>query len=47
MRAEDTVTMARFVWAVVHGVAILGMYGQLREPCAAEERAPDARASHA
>jgi AcrR family transcriptional regulator len=37
MRAEDTVTMARFVWAVVHGVAMLGIDGQLREPGAVEE----------
>ena len=36
MRDEDTVTMARFVWAVVHGVAMLGIDGQLREPGAAE-----------
>jgi AcrR family transcriptional regulator len=32
VRADDTVTMARFVWAVVHGVAMLGIDGQLREP---------------
>ena len=31
-RGDDTVTMARFVWAVVHGVATLGIDGQLREP---------------
>jgi AcrR family transcriptional regulator len=37
MRAEDTVKMARFVWAVVHGVAMLGLDGQLREPGAVEE----------
>jgi AcrR family transcriptional regulator len=36
MRAEDTVTMASFVWAVVHGVAMLGIDGQLREPGAVE-----------
>jgi AcrR family transcriptional regulator len=36
MRAEDTVTMARFVWAVVHGVAMLAIDGQLREPGAVE-----------
>ena len=36
MRADDTVTMARFVWAVVHGVAMLGIDGQLREPDAVE-----------
>jgi AcrR family transcriptional regulator len=32
LRADDPVTMARFVWAVVHGVAMLGIDGQLREP---------------
>ena len=32
VRDDDTVTMARFVWAVVHGVAMLGIDGQLREP---------------
>lgn len=37
MRAEDTVTMARFVWAVVHGVAMLGIDGQLHEPGTVEE----------
>jgi AcrR family transcriptional regulator len=37
VRAEDTVTMARFVWAVVHGVAMLGIDGQLREPGGVEE----------
>ena len=37
MRTEDTVTMARFVWAVVHGVAMLGIDGQLHEPGAVEE----------
>ena len=37
MRAEDTLKMARFVWAVVHGVAMLGLDGQLREPGVVEE----------
>jgi AcrR family transcriptional regulator len=37
MRADDTAKMARFVWAVVHGVAMLGIDGQLREPGAVEE----------
>jgi AcrR family transcriptional regulator len=37
MRAEDTVKMARFVWAVVHGVAMLGIDGQLRETGGVEE----------
>jgi hypothetical protein len=29
--------MARFVWAVVHGVAMLGIDGQLRAPGSIEE----------
>src|SRR5512145_1154349 len=37
VRGDDTVTMARFVWAVVHGVAMLGINGQLREPGGVEE----------
>lgn len=37
VRGDDTVTMARFVWAVVHGVAMLGIDGQLREPGGVEE----------
>jgi AcrR family transcriptional regulator len=37
VRGDDTVTMARFVWAVVHGVAMLGIDGQLPEPGAVEE----------
>jgi len=37
MRAEDTVKMARFVWAVVHGVAMLGIDRQLHESGAVEE----------
>jgi len=32
VRGDDTVSMARFVWAVVHGVAMLAIDGQLREP---------------
>ena len=32
VRRDDTVKVARFVWAVVHGVAMLGIDGQLREP---------------
>jgi AcrR family transcriptional regulator len=36
-RGDDTVQMARFVWAVVHGVAMLGIDGQLREPGGVEE----------
>jgi AcrR family transcriptional regulator len=34
---DDTLKMARFVWAVVHGVAMLGINGQLGEPGAVEE----------
>ena len=37
VRADDTLTMARFVWAVVHGVAMLAIDGQLREPGAVDE----------
>ncbi len=37
MRADDTAKMARFVWAVVHGVAMLGIDGQLPEPGGVEE----------
>ena len=40
MRADDTETMARFVWAVVHGVAMLGIHGQLREPGGVEALVP-------
>jgi len=32
VRRDDTVKVARFVWAVVHGVAMLAIDGQLREP---------------
>jgi AcrR family transcriptional regulator len=32
VRGDDTRTMASFVWAVVHGVAMLGIDGELREP---------------
>jgi AcrR family transcriptional regulator len=37
VRGDDTVKMARFVWAVVHGLAMLGIDGQLREPGGVEE----------
>ncbi|MGH9162030.1 MAG: TetR-like C-terminal domain-containing protein [Vicinamibacteraceae bacterium] len=33
VRGDDTVMMARFVWAVVHGVAMLGIDRGVREPC--------------
>jgi AcrR family transcriptional regulator len=36
VHADETVTMARFVWAVVHGVAMLAIDGQLAEPDAVE-----------
>lgn len=38
-RDDDTLIMARFVWAAVHGVAMLGIDGRLREPGAVEELA--------
>ncbi len=37
VRGDDTVLMAKFVWSVVHGVAMLGIDGQLREPGGIEE----------
>jgi AcrR family transcriptional regulator len=37
VRGDDTVLMARFVWAVVHGVAMLAIDGQLRDPAGVEE----------
>jgi AcrR family transcriptional regulator len=37
MRGDDALLMARYVWAVVHGVAMLGIDGQLREPGSVEE----------
>jgi Tetracyclin repressor-like, C-terminal domain len=37
VRGDDTVKLARFVWAVVHGVAMLGIDGQLREAGSIEE----------
>jgi AcrR family transcriptional regulator len=37
VRGDDTVTMARFVWAVVHGVAMLAIDRGLREPGAVED----------
>ena len=37
VRGDDTVLMARYVWALVHGVAMLGIDGQLPEPGAVEE----------
>jgi AcrR family transcriptional regulator len=32
LRRDDTLKMATFVWSVVHGVAMLAIDGQLREP---------------
>ena len=37
VRDDDTVLMARHVWALVHGVAMLGIDGQLPEPGAVEQ----------
>jgi hypothetical protein len=37
VRGDDTVLMARFVWAVVHGVVMLAIDGQLREPGGVDE----------
>jgi len=39
VRSEDLVTMARFVWAVVHGVAMFAIDGQLRDPAAVDQLA--------
>jgi AcrR family transcriptional regulator len=36
VRDDDTVLMARHVWALVHGIAMLGIDGQLHEPGAVE-----------
>jgi AcrR family transcriptional regulator len=35
--SDDTVQMARYVWALVHGMAMLCIDGQLREPGGIEE----------
>ena len=37
VRGDDIVLMARFVWAAVHGVAMLAIDGQLPEPGAVEQ----------
>jgi AcrR family transcriptional regulator len=37
VRADDTLTMARFVWAVVHGIAMLAIDNQLREAGAVDD----------
>ena len=37
VRADDTLLMAKFVWSVVHGVGMLGIDGQIREPGGIEE----------
>jgi AcrR family transcriptional regulator len=37
VRGDDTVLMARYVWAVVHGVAMLAIDGQLPDPGGVEE----------
>ena len=37
LRAGDAGLMARYVWALVHGMAMLGIDGHLREPGAVDE----------
>jgi WHG domain-containing protein len=37
VRGDDILLMARFVWAVVHGVAMLAIDGQLPEADAIEK----------
>jgi AcrR family transcriptional regulator len=37
VRGDDSLLMARYVWSVVHGVAMLAIDGQLREPGAVDE----------
>lgn len=37
VRSDDTPTMARYVWSVVHGVAMLRIDGQLRDPAVVEQ----------
>ncbi len=37
VRGDDVVTMASFVWSVVHGVAMLGIDGELRKSAGVEE----------
>ncbi|HET7552554.1 MAG TPA: TetR/AcrR family transcriptional regulator [Gemmatimonadaceae bacterium] len=37
LRGDDTILMARYVWALVHGMAMLGIDGHLREPGAVEQ----------
>jgi AcrR family transcriptional regulator len=32
VRADDALTMAKYVWAVVHGVSMLAINGQLQDP---------------
>jgi AcrR family transcriptional regulator len=39
VRSEATVTMARFVWAVVHGVAMLAIDGQLQDAAGVDQLA--------
>src|SRR5262245_22540159 len=40
VHSDDTVLMARFVWAVVHGMAMLAIDGQLHEPGSVEQLIP-------
>ena len=36
VRADDTLTTARYVWAVVHGVSMLAINGQLPDPASVD-----------
>jgi WHG domain-containing protein len=54
VRGDDTLLMARYVWAVVHGVAMLAIDGQFCEPGGVErlmqyasERLQNGIAAHA
>lgn len=37
VRSDDSILMARYIWSVVHGVAMLAIDGQIPEPGAIEE----------
>ena len=37
MRHDDTLQMARYVWALVHGLGMLGIDARLREPDTVED----------
>jgi AcrR family transcriptional regulator len=40
VRDDDPLKMARYVWAVVHGIAMLAIDGQLHGPCGIDELIP-------